>query len=242
MNTQLHDIKTNIEIGQQIFEAVPRNLQPQWAGVILNKFNKHITEIPEQIKELNDIIKKPDRWHEAHKQFGSIRRFLLDSTNYAPQEYVLLAESIAKITYNSSREPAPFDFDSGYYIPSLALKAADFFQDERLEEDIKTTLLLFSGNKNLKTDLARAREILIYQQIDDVLWYDWDPIGINDMAPRDEYQSYTPQIFNLVKSDTDRMLIAKTLSKIETYNMGLAGNIEKCLKIADKILAIDMKN
>lgn len=59
------------------------------------------------------------------------------------------------------------------------------------------------------------------------------------MAPRDEYQSYTPQIFGLVKSNTDRMLIAKALFKIETDNMGLAGNIEKCLKTADKILAID---
>jgi len=38
------------------------------------------------------------------------------------------------------------------------------------------------------------------------------------------------------------MLIAKALSKIETYNMGLAGNIEKCLKIADKIVAIDKEN
>ena len=235
MNTELHDIKTNIEIGEQIFEAVPSSLQPMWAGIILNKLNKYIIDIPEQIMELDEIIKNPDGWHEAHKQFGLIRRFLLDNTNYTPQEYILLAESIAKITYNSSREPAPFDFDSGYYIPSLALKTAEFFRDERLEEDIKTTLLLFSRNKNLTTDLARAKEILLYQQIDDVLWYDWDPIGINDMAPRDEYQSYTPQIFGLVKSNTDRMLIAKTLSKIETYNMGLAGNIEKCLKIADKI-------
>ncbi|MBE9597881.1 hypothetical protein [Pedobacter sp. MC2016-24] len=241
MNTELHDIKTNIKIGEQIFEAVPSSLKPKWAGIILNKFNRYITEIPE-IKELTEIIKKSDRWHEAHEQFGLIRRFLLDNTNYTPQEYILLAESIAKITYNSSREPAPFDFDSGYYVPSLALKAAEFFQDERLQEDIKTTLLLFSRNKNLKTDLSKAREILLYQQIDDILWYDWDPIGINDMAPSDEYQSYTPQIFGLVKSNTDRMFIAKTLFKIETYNMGLAGNIEKCLRIADKILAIDMEN
>ncbi|RZJ89351.1 MAG: hypothetical protein EOO20_11225 [Chryseobacterium sp.] len=240
MNTQLHDIKTNIEIGEHIFEAVPNKLKPMWAGIILNKFNKYIIDIPEQIKDLNEIIKKPDRWHEAHKQFDLIRRFLLDNTNYTPQEYILLAESIAKITYNSSCEPAQFDFNSGYYIPGLALKAADFFQDERLEEDLKTVLLLFSRNKKLTTDLARAKEILLYQQIDDVLWYDWDPIGINDIAPRDEYQSYTPQIFGLVKSNTDRMLIASTLSKIETDNMGLGKNIEKCLEIADKILAIDM--
>lgn len=98
MNTELHDIKTNIEIGEQIFEAVPSSLKPKWAGVILNKFNRYITEVPE-IKELNEIIKKSNRWHEAHKQ-----------------------------------EPAPFDFDSGYHIPSLALMAANFFRMKGLRK------------------------------------------------------------------------------------------------------------
>ena len=58
MNTELHDIKTNIEIGEQIFEAVPMNLKPMWAGILLNKFNKYIKEIPEPIRRLNDINKK----------------------------------------------------------------------------------------------------------------------------------------------------------------------------------------
>ena len=65
MSTELHDIKTNIEIGKQIFEAAPMNPKPMWAGIILNKFNKYIKEIPEPIRRLNDIIKKTDRWHEA---------------------------------------------------------------------------------------------------------------------------------------------------------------------------------
>lgn len=68
MNLGVHNIKTNIEIGEQIFDAVPRNLQPKWAGVVLNKFNKYLSGIPEQIQELNDIIKNPDYWHEAHAQ------------------------------------------------------------------------------------------------------------------------------------------------------------------------------
>lgn len=29
----------------------------------------------------------------------------------------------------------------------------------------------------------------LYKAIDEVLWNDWDPIGVNDIAPRDEYQS-----------------------------------------------------
>ena len=169
MNTEPHYIKTNIQLGKQIFEAVPNSLKPKWSGVILNKFNYYITEIPEAIKGLSEIIKRPDRWREAHNQFNLIRRFSLDNENYRPEEFILLAENIAKITYNSSGEPAPFDFDSGYYIPGLALKAADFFQDERLEADLKATIFLFSSNKNLRKDLIKAQELLNHQQVDDIL-------------------------------------------------------------------------
>jgi hypothetical protein len=242
MNTEPKYIETNIEIGEQIFESVPNDLKPIWAGIILAKFNNYIKHIPEPINGLYDIIKEPGQWKKAHNQFGLIRRFLLANKKYPYETYLLLAESIAKITYNASGEPAPFDWDSGHYISSLALQSADYFKDERLEKDLKAILLLFGSHRTMGNDLPRAKEILQYQIIDDILWYDWDPIGINDIAPRDEYQSYIPQIFSLFKEKTNRVTIAKTLSKIETDNMGLTGNFEKCMKIADKILAIDKVN
>lgn len=96
MSTELHDIKTNIEIGQQIFDAVPKNLQPKWAGVILNKFNKHITEIPEQIKELNDIIKKPDRWHEG-LIFMRFQKFNISPLSLNSPRIILVSNSFIKI-------------------------------------------------------------------------------------------------------------------------------------------------
>ena len=237
MSIELDDIKNNIEIGAQIFSSVPKSLNPIWAGIILAKFNNYIKNVPEPVERLHDIIEKPSRWKEAHQQFGLIRSFSLDKS-YPFETYLLLAEKIAKITYNASGEAAPFDSDSGHYIPSLALQNADLFKDERLENDLKAIMLLFIKNKQLRNDLPRAEEMLQYQKIDDILWYDWDPIGINDIAPRDEYQSYTPQIFNLLKTGRNRGTIAELLSKIETGNMGLVGNMEKCLKIADRILAV----
>ena len=238
MSIELDDIKNDIEIGAQIFSSVPKSLNPIWAGIILAKFNYYIKNVPEPIQRLQDIIEKPSRWKEAHQQFGLIRSFSLESNSYPYETYLLLTEKIAKITYNASGESAPFDSDSGHYIPSLALQAASFFKDERFEGDLKAILLLFIKNKQLRNDLPRAEEMLQYQKIDDILWYDWDPIGINDIAPRDEYQSYTPQIFNLLKTEKNREAIVEALSKIETGNMGLAGNMEKCLKIADKIFAV----
>jgi hypothetical protein len=76
----------------------------------------------------------------------------------------------------------------------------------------------------------------LYEAIDLILWNDWDPIGINDIAPRDEYQSYTPTIFKLKSSGADSETIAMTLHKIETETIGVLGNIDRCRQVAAKII------
>jgi len=77
----------------------------------------------------------------------------------------------------------------------------------------------------------------IYEQIDEILWKDWDPIGVNDIEDiRDEYQSYTAQIFRLTIQGADKTNIAEHLYKIETINMGMKGNKKHCEKIAQKII------
>lgn len=211
MTTETHDIKTDIKIGREIFENIPNDIKPGWAGLVLSRFDNYVKGIPTSIKELYSIIDSKDRWNEAHGQFNKIRQFLLDNKDFKPEAYLLLAEKVAKTTYNSSGQPAPFDSDSGFYIPSLALQTAGNFEDNRLEEEVKSTILLFNRNKKFKDNLNAAKDFLLYKKIDDILWFDWDPIGINDMAPRDEYQGYVPEIFNLKKSGADRQEIAKRL-------------------------------
>ncbi len=56
----------------------------------------------------------------------------LKNRNPQLEIYFNLAESVAKITYNSSGEHAPFDYDSGFYIPKLALELTN-----KLEKLIK---------------------------------------------------------------------------------------------------------
>lgn len=235
MTNEQYDIKTNIKIGQQIFENLPNDIRPGWAGLVLSRFDHYIKDIPTSILELYQIIDNKDRWNEAHGQFSKIRRFLLDNKNYRPEAYLLLAELVAKATYNASGEPAPFDSDSGHYIANLALKASEHFDDNRLEEEVKSAILLFSRNK-FQDNLTTAKDFLLYKKIDDILWFDWDPIGVKDLSPRDEYQGYVPEIFGLVKAKADRQEIATRLYKLETKNMGMSGTIENCLTIADKIL------
>ena len=235
---ETHDIRNNIEIGREIFENIPNDIKPGWAGLILSRFDNYIKNVPKSIVDLYPIIDNQERWKEAHKQFYAIRQFSLDNKNYEPNVYLQLAELVAKITYNASGEPAPFDNDSGWYISSLALKVVLYFNDARLEDEIKSSILIFNRNKKFKDNLGAAKDFIVYKKIDDILWFDWDPIGINDIAPRDEYQSYVPEIFNLKKSGADREVIAKRLLELETVTIGMGGTIENCLTIADKIISV----
>ena len=54
-------------------------------------------------------------------------------------------------------------------------------------------------------------DLLLYKKIDAILWFDWDPIGLQELGPRDEYQSYVPEIFRITKANADRKKIADLL-------------------------------
>jgi len=236
MKTEQYDIKTNIKIGQEIFDNIPNEIKPGWAGLVLSRFDQYLKAIPTSILELYPIIDDEDRWKEAYEQFTKIRRFGLENKNYEPENYLRLAELVAKVTYNASGQSAPFDSDSGYYIASLALKATEYFDDNRLEEEVKSAILLFGRNKYFMDNFTAAKDFLLYKKIDNILWFNWDPIGINEIAPRDEYQSYTPTIFKLKTNGANRETIAKALHEIETATIGVVGDIDHCRQVADKII------
>lgn len=82
---------------------------------------------------------------------------------------------------------------------------------------------------------------LIYQQIDEILWCDWDPIGVNDCEEiRDEYRSYVPGLVALKQQGADLHKISKHLYRIVTVAMGISGDktlmMEHCREIAKKII------
>ncbi|MEI6816293.1 MAG: hypothetical protein WCL14_06755 [Bacteroidota bacterium] len=78
----------------------------------------------------------------------------------------------------------------------------------------------------------------LWNAIDEILWNDWDPIGINDIAPRNEYSSYTPIIYDLVINGADKETIAIALDEIVTKRMVLISNIEYNRRIAELIINI----
>lgn len=81
------------------------------------------------------------------------------------------------------------------------------------------------------TQLARAVNQLLYEQ--------WDPLSLAGVAPRDEYDSYVPQLIALAFVDDARDAIAMQLAQVETRQMSLTLTAPAHrLAIADKIVEL----
>ena len=82
-----------------------------------------------------------------------------------------------------------------------------------------------------------AHDEELYRRTDEVLHYVWDPIGVSG-APeaRDEYYSYLPQVFALLRAGAAPEQLAAHLEESATVSMGLEGNLEHTLKVVKLLL------
>ena len=77
------------------------------------------------------------------------------------------------------------------------------------------------------------KEAALYEAVDEVLHYIWDPIGVRGVPQaRDEYHSYLPQVFRLLFDGRSAESIADYLGKVTRENMGLSGNPKNDLETA----------
>jgi hypothetical protein len=74
-------------------------------------------------------------------------------------------------------------------------------------------------------------------EINHILWFDWNPLGLKEFGPQDEYESYTPILLELLISGTEISHIADALFEIETKAMELVGNHQHCKSVAEKIFS-----
>lgn len=74
-------------------------------------------------------------------------------------------------------------------------------------------------------------------RIDEVLHYMWDPIGVAGIPQaRDEYESYVPQIFRLLKATVDGKDIAEYLYWLSTEHIGAGANRGQDAKVVSLLL------
>jgi len=84
------------------------------------------------------------------------------------------------------------------------------------------------------------KAIEIQESIRHILFYDWDPIGINDSGPDDEYDSYVGGIYRLLTSGASEYQIIERLYQLETISMGLNGYRERLKNVAEKLMKLNV--
>jgi len=81
------------------------------------------------------------------------------------------------------------------------------------------------------------RENELYQRVDEVLHYLWDPIGVSDIPEaRDEYYSYAPQIFSLLMQSMDVAAITSHLANLATVSIGMEPQTERDMEVAEILI------
>lgn len=86
----------------------------------------------------------------------------------------------------------------------------------------------------------RKKAVEIQESINQVLFHDWDPIGVNDLAPDDEYNFYVGGIYRLLVSDAAEFKITEHLHQLEVTQMEVSSNREKLKDVAEKLMKLNV--
>ncbi|WP_435639944.1 hypothetical protein [Micavibrio aeruginosavorus] len=89
--------------------------------------------------------------------------------------------------------------------------------------------------------IEREKTAALHATIQKILLNEWDPIGIRDIAEaQDEYDSYVPDICEMISSQKTQSEILDFLWNVETEHMGLCGNKKKSEKIAERLFNLSV--
>jgi hypothetical protein len=80
----------------------------------------------------------------------------------------------------------------------------------------------------------------IQDSIREILFRVWDPLGVNDLAPDDEYDSYVAGVFQLLIANASGTEIAEHLRQIEIRKMGNVSNPENRKRVATLLKRLDV--
>src|SRR5262249_10829804 len=128
----------SLEAGKLVYESLPAHYRAKWAVNILRLVLSRAGCETESISQLLRIADHESEWLDAHGAFSDVRSDVLQfDRRYAqyPRDLteeenlrwhvLLLAELVAKVTYNATDPPDPFDEDSGWWIAKWLRGFAD---------------------------------------------------------------------------------------------------------------------
>ena len=127
-----------MSLGRELHEGVLPDERPRWAAEVL----MIACDVMRPVREVEDVLRAaetPARWAEGHVLFRRVRTLTLSSertrrANRAHRALLDMAETVAKITYNASGRPAPFDAAAEWRLARDARLLAESLDDSRLED------------------------------------------------------------------------------------------------------------
>ena len=88
-------------------------------------------------------------------------------------------------------------------------------------------------------EAKKAEYRRLYNAVREVLFHEWDPIGVNSHATDDEYDSYAPSLCSLLMQGADAVKIAARLDDWSRNAMGLSNvDPEHSRRIAHRLLSL----
>ena len=84
------------------------------------------------------------------------------------------------------------------------------------------------------------KAIDIQESIRHILFYEWDPIGVNDLALDDEYDSYVGGIYRLLASGASDYQIIEHLHRLGINKMNVNCSREKLKNVAEKLMKLNV--
>ncbi len=104
-----------LDAGRLIYERIPTRHRPAWAARVLELVRDLAPSSPE-IDQVLAVARDPARWQEAKQVFQAIREVRQRTEDPLLESVLSLAENVAKVTYNASGAPTPFDRDAGWRV------------------------------------------------------------------------------------------------------------------------------
>ena len=89
----------------------------------------------------------------------------------------------------------------------------------------------------------RARRTRVIQdQIGAILYKDWDPLGLRDVVPPDEYDSYVGGVYRLLASGASVNRVAEHLAELERRAFGYSeATAARNMSTAKRLCELDVR-
>ena len=115
--------------GRLLYDCLRVDERPRWASSALDVAREIVGSLPE-VDELVALASAPERWPQARAIFDRLRQLTLrcerqEDGDLRLKGLLYLAENAAKVIYNASRAPAPYDHDAGWWIVSCLAHLLD---------------------------------------------------------------------------------------------------------------------